>query len=220
MRESRAAKIPGIPAGVNDPAATSIGLGEAPPGEIRRRATSAFSNLTEVMRAFVCLVMLLLASVEVGSAQWRTPRRDRGGGFERRGAVEFGVRGGYDFDAEAGSAGAQLRIPLIRQLLVVPSGDVYFVDENEGADWQLNADLVAKPDELGGLYLGIGAAFMQLDLDGDDDEEVEAGYNLFAGIDGGSLLRTRLRPFAEARWSFVNEVEPFRLVAGINAPVQ
>ena len=171
------------------------------------------------MRILLCLVMLVVVVAEVGQAQRRGPRPwDRDDG--RRGAVEFGVRGGYDFDSEVGSAGAQVRVPLIRQLLLVPSGDVFFADDGEGADWQLNVDLVAKPDELAGLYGGIGAAFMKLDFDGDQDEEVEAGYNLLAGIEGGSVLRTRVRPFVEARWSFVDEFDPFRLVAGINVPVR
>ena len=173
------------------------------------------------MRTLFCLVMLVMMGVELASAQFRAPRaRDRDSGFDRRGPVEFGVRGGYDFDAEVGAAGAQLRIPLIRQLLLVPSGDVFFADEGEGADWQLNADLVVRPDELGGLYGGIGAAFMKLDFDGDGEEETEAGYNLLAGMQSGPLLQSRLRPFAEARWTFVDDVEPFRLMVGINAPVQ
>lgn len=173
------------------------------------------------MRTVFSLIVLLLLSVELASAQRRMPRPGDGGFFGRgRAPVEFGVRGGYDFDADVGSAGAQVRIPLIRQLLLVPSGDVYFADDGEGTDWQVNADLVARPDDLGGLYGGIGAAFMQTDFDADGESEVEAGYNLLAGIEAGAILRTRVRPFAEARWSFVDEADPFRLVAGINAPVR
>lgn len=173
------------------------------------------------MRALLCLLMLVLVSVEVGEAQWRAPR-DRGSDAYRRagGAAEFGVRGGYDFDAEVGSAGSQVRIPIIRQLLLVPSGDVFFSDGDAGADWQLNADLLARPDELGGLYVGAGAAFMREDFDGDAEEEVEVGYNLLAGMEAGALLRTRLRPFAEARWTFVEDLDPFRIVFGLNAPVR
>jgi hypothetical protein len=161
--------------------------------------------------------MLVFVSVEVGEAQRRAPRD----AYRRMGgAAEFGVRGGYDFDAEVGSAGSQLRIPIIRQLLLVPSGDVFFSDGDAGADWQLNADLLARPDELGGLYVGAGAAFMREDFDGDAEEEVEVGYNLLAGMEAGALLGTRLRPFAEARWTFVDDLDPFRIVFGLNAPVR
>jgi hypothetical protein len=174
-----------------------------------------------MMRILLCMAVLLLGVVDAAAAQRRVPRPGDGGFFGRGGPpVEFGVRGGYDFDADVGSAGAQLRIPLIRQLLIVPSGDVFFADEGEGTDWQINADLLARPDELGGIYGGIGAAFLQTDFDLDGEQEVEAGYNLLAGIEGGSLLSTRVRPFAEARWTFVDELDPFRLVVGINTAVR
>ena len=118
------------------------------------------------------------------------------------------------------AAAAQLRVPLMRQLLLVPSGDVFFAGDNSETSWQINTDVVVRPDELGGLYGGVGAAFLRADFDGDDDEEVEAGYNLFAGLEGARLLDTRVRPFAEARWSWVDDFDPFRLVIGINTPVR
>ena len=171
------------------------------------------------MRILLCLVMMVALSADLAEAQ----RRGRGRGPDgpwRAATVEFGVRGGYDFDADVGSAGAQVRLPIVRQLLLVPSGDVFFSDGEEGTTWQLNADLVARPDELGGLYAGVGAAFLREDFDADGEQEVEAGYNLLAGIESGALLDTRLRPFAEARWSFVDDLDPFRLVVGLNVPVR
>ena len=36
-------------------------------------------------------------------------------------------------DAGVGSAGSQVRVPLIRQLLIVPSGDVFFADDESAA---------------------------------------------------------------------------------------
>src|SRR5690606_35768517 len=139
------------------------------------------------MRLILCLVVALTLTADSLEAQ---RRRSGDGGFFGRGRppVEFGVRGGYDFDADVGSAGAQLRVPLIRQLLVVPSGDVFFADDGQGTNWQINADLLARPDGLGGVYGGIGAAFLRSDFAGDDDQEVEAGYNLFAGMEGASLF--------------------------------
>lgn len=173
------------------------------------------------MRAFLCVLMLVLLGAEMAEAQRRVPRGRSDDGYRRSaGAAEFGVRGGYDFDADVGSAGTQVRIPIIRQLLLVPSGDVFFSEGDAGADWQLNADVLARPDELGGLYAGAGAAFLREDFDADGEEEVEVGYNLLVGMESGTVLRTRLRPFVEARWTFVEELDPFRLVLGLNAPIR
>lgn len=168
------------------------------------------------MRTLICLVCMLVLGADMASAQ-----RGRGGDSRGMSApIEFGVRGGYDFDLDTGSAGAQFRVPLVRQVMVVPSADVFFARDGGDTDWQINGDLLVKPDELGGFYGGAGAAFLRSDFDGDSEQEVEAGYNLFVGIDGGRLFETRLRPFAEARWSSVDDLDPFRLVIGINTPIR
>lgn len=130
--------------------------------------------------------------------------------------VEFGVRGGFDFDADVGSAGAQLRIPIFAPLQLAPSGDVFFDDAP--TEWQLNADLLIRPVGLGGLYGGAGAAFVNLDQ-GQTDDETEVGLNVIVGLDGGTVWFTTVRPFVEARWTYVDDLDPFRLVAGINVPV-
>jgi hypothetical protein len=165
------------------------------------------------MRALICLAMLCCFGAQAANAQWRH-RRDEA-------PVEFGVRGGYDFGSDVGSAGAQVRVPLMRQLLVVPSADVFFGDQpgDSGPQWQLNADAVVAPDEFGGVYFGAGAAFADRDFNDDGDSEFEAGYNLLVGIDARSVFDTRARPFAEARWTGVDDYHPFRLVAGVNVPI-
>lgn len=169
-------------------------------------------------RSLVCLSMLLLLGAQSADAQRRNSRHhDRDRDRPRSGAVEFGVRGGYDFEEDIGLAGAQLRIPLARQLYLIPSGDVFFDDAP--TQWQLNADAALRPDALGGVYGGVGAAFVNRDFDADGERDTEAGYNLFAGFEGGWIGGTSIRPFAEARWTEVDNYDPFRLVAGINVPV-
>lgn len=172
------------------------------------------------MRPLICLVLLLAVSATTADAQRRRDRHhDHGDRWHRdAGPVEFGVRGGYDFQDDVASAGTQLRIPLVRQLRLVPSGDVFFDDAP--TEWQINVDLQVQPDAFGGLYGGAGAAFVNRDFDLDADEDTEAGYNLFLGIDGGPLLDARVRPFAEARWTDVEDYSPFRLLLGINVPVR
>lgn len=152
--------------------------------------------------------------------------RDRDGDRERersrhrrweRAPVELGVRGGYDFKDNQGSAGAQLRVPLIRQLAFAPSFDAFL--GGSGARWQVNADAIIKPDPLAGLYFGGGAAFLRREFDVAEGTEVKAGYNLLVGLDGGRISGTTARPFAEGRWTGTSGFHAFRLVAGVNVPI-
>ncbi len=153
--------------------------------------------------------------------------RDRDRDHDRRrdwrrdaGPVEFGVRGGYDFEEDVGTAGAQVRIPLVRGLAIVPSADVFFDDSP--SEWQLNLDAVVRPPSLAGLYFGVGAGFLSSDFDEsdlDEDTETEVGLNLLAGIEGGRVGGTTVRPFAEGRWTNIDNYEAFRLAVGINVPI-
>lgn len=174
-----------------------------------------------MLRTLVCLTMLTALTVQTLDAQCRRGRcRDEDQDRGRRtisSAPEFGVHGGYDFDEELGMAGGQLRIPVADQVFVVPSGDVFFDDAL--TEWQLNADVVLRPEVLGGVYIGAGAAFVNRDFDRSGEDETETGYNLFAGLDGGQLLRTSIRPYVEARWTDVDDYDPFRAVIGVNVPV-
>jgi hypothetical protein len=171
-------------------------------------------------RLLVCGFMLALFGVQAVEAQRKPPRASQRYHREqvsrRVTPVEFGVRGGYDFDEEAGSAGAQLRIPLAREIHLVPSGDVFFADSR--TEWQLNADLTFRPDGLGGLYGGVGAAFVNRDFE-PGSQDTRVGYNLLVGLSGGWFGGTTVQPFVEARWTDVEEYSPFRFVAGINVPV-
>jgi hypothetical protein len=131
--------------------------------------------------------------------------------------VQFGVRGGYDFDADVGTAGAQLRIPIAEGLAVAPSADVFFNDSP--TEWQMNADLLLRPAALGGLYGGFGAAFLNRDFDDSDDSDTEVGLNLILGLESGRIRHSSVRPFVEARWTTVEDYDAFRLAAGINVPI-
>jgi len=194
-------------------------------------------------RMLVCLAVLAAVGTQALEAQECRTRGNRTECRSRTGswaivhdrspsrspweAAQFGVRGGYDFEEDVGSAGAQLRIPLVPQLLLVPSADVFFGDgDDEGgaAEWQLNGDLVLRPAGLGGLYGGVGVAFLNRDGvengdDEDDDGGTEVGYNLLVGLESGRIGGTSLRPFVEARWTAVDDYQPFRLVAGFNVPI-
>jgi hypothetical protein len=184
---------------------------------------------------FCLTALLLLAAGGLSAQRCRTYRdghvvicdrdrdrdheRHRRGGDWDRGPVEFGIRGGADFRDHQGTVGTQARVPVIRQFAVEPSFDVFFGGADGAAEWQANIDGVIKPDELGGLYGGGGAAFIRRDFDGDLVNETKAGFNLFAGIDGGRITQTALRPFVETRWTFTGDFQAFRLAAGFNVPI-
>jgi hypothetical protein len=182
-------------------------------------------------RILVCaaaLAILVVPELEAQQCRTRAGRtecRDRSRNWvvmvrseSARPVPQFGVRGGYDFEAENGTAGAQVRVPLARQLLVVPSADVFF--GGDGTDWQLNGDVVVQPTALGGLYGGFGVALTNRDPDPlDDGDDTEVGVNLLVGLESGRIRRTTLRPFAEARWTGLDDDFPFRLVAGFNVPI-
>jgi opacity protein-like surface antigen len=132
--------------------------------------------------------------------------------------VELGVRGGYDFEADGGTFGAHLRVPVAGPVSVVPSMDLSLDDD--GPAWQANADLVVRPPNLAGLYAGIGAGFVHLHDEVEDEDETEVGLNVLVGLDGGRIAETRLRPFAEGRWTRIDdERDAFRLVAGFSVAV-
>ena len=63
----------------------------------------------------------------------------------------------------------------------------------------------------GPVYAGGGIAFAH-----PGGGETKTGYNLFAGLNAAADLRAAPRPFLEARWTFVNDTSPFRLVFGFN----
>lgn len=171
------------------------------------------------------LIALLLLGAETLDAQCRARRGHRSECRERHErpaeAVQFGLRGGYDFEDGSGVAGAQLRIPLVPQVMLAPSGVVFF--EDDAPEWQLNADLVLRPRTLAGVYAGFGAALVHRDFEpvgfeaGEDDTRV--GYNLFVGLEGGRIGGSTARPFAEARWTGADDYDAFRLLAGFNVPV-
>ncbi|HYJ79597.1 MAG TPA: hypothetical protein VEW03_08365, partial [Longimicrobiaceae bacterium] len=179
-----------------------------------------------------CAALLLLFTGDLAAQQCRRYQggrvtvcereRDRDRDHDRRrgwdaGPVEFGVRGGFDFEDEAGTAGAQFRIPVVRQLMLSPSADVFF--DGSDSEWQINADLLVRPEALAGVYFGAGAAFLNRDFELLDDAETEVGYNLIVGLDGGRFGGTILRPFVEGRWTQVDEFDGFRLAAGFNVPI-
>jgi opacity protein-like surface antigen len=181
---------------------------------------------------WVLAAVLLLASAGPSHAQRTRCWRMRDGHVERcerdhdrdrrrhfrQEPVELGVRGGYDFDAEVGTFGGHLRVPVAGPVTFIPSFDVSVDDA--GPPWQANADVVVRPDRLAGLYAGVGAGFVHLEDETEGDHDTEVGLNVLVGLDGGRIADTRLRPFAEGRWTRIDDDrDAFRLVAGFSVAI-
>ena len=96
----------------------------------------------------------------------------------------FGVRGGYNFDMEEGSIGAQLHLPLSSSIELYPSFDYYFV--NTGNLLGISGDLKFRTP---GAPVYFGGGLNVLTGDGNSD----TGFDLFGG------LETRLRADASLR---------------------
>lgn len=163
-----------------------------------------------------CFVLVSTLAPGSAEAQRRRPGAYRGPGPFAQPAPSLGVRGGYDFGGDLWSAGAQLRVPAGRTLELIPSGDAFFAGGR--TDWQLNADLALRLGPRGGLYAGGGAGLLGRDPDGDGEASTALGPNVFAGIRFPGR-RGDVRPFIEARWTFVEGEAPFRLTAGLGFPL-
>ncbi|MDH3456217.1 MAG: hypothetical protein OER90_05195 [Gemmatimonadota bacterium] len=168
------------------------------------------------MRTAVVLGALLLLTAQALDAQRaRVWAGRRGVG---RPAVELGIRTGYDFDVDAVLVGAQLRLPIGPTIEVVPSADYYFV--SDGTAWQVNADVMVRTGFLQLLYGGVGGALTHRPFTVSDftvPDDTKWGLNLSAGVSTPRFLPWRVRPYAEARWTFVSEYDTqFAIVGGAN----
>lgn len=165
----------------------------------------------------MCAAASMLLAVHVVSASTATAQFGPGGlgrpVFSPPPAI--GVRVGRDFDADVWSLGGQLRfsLPFLPGIELMPSGDIFLPDD--GADWQLSLDAVLRPGRVSLIYAGGGVAVMRDDFFVPNAPRTEVGYNLLVGLQV-PVRRIPLRPFVEARWTFIKGFTPFRLVMGVN----
>lgn len=123
------------------------------------------------------------------------------------GPIEAGLRGSRDFENHAWGLGAQIRVPVGRNLELRPSGDLFYPKEGKNGR-QFNADAALRFGQS--LYAGGGLAFVDLAESGGKEQ----GHNLFFGLN--DRPGKRLTSFAEFRWTFYNDTSPFRLALGFN----
>jgi hypothetical protein len=135
-----------------------------------------------------------------------------------RPAVEIGIRGGYDFDVTAPSAGVQLRLPIGPTAELVPSGDYYFTGSQTA--WQANLDLAVRTGFLQVVYAGVGAALAHRSFVTDEvmlPEDTKLALNLFAGASVPRFFPGRWRPYLETRWTVASGYDSqFVALIGLN----
>jgi hypothetical protein len=117
--------------------------------------------------------------------------------------AHFGLRGGYNFDIEEGSLGAQLHMPLSSSIELYPSFDYYFV--NTGNLLGISGDLKFRTP---GAPLYFGGGLNVLTGDGNSD----TGFDLFGGLE---TRYGQTHPFVEARALF-HDSSALQLLFGLN----
>jgi hypothetical protein len=158
-------------------------------------------------RLLVAAVLALVLLAPDIAAQ----RRDGGSGIFS-GPIDVGPRVGRDFENHAWSAGALVRIPAGERFELRPSGDAFFPKDGK-TGWQANGDGAILFGPGRSVYGGGGIALVHLNGD-----KTRTGYNLFGGITAPPET-AGWKPFLEARWTFVNDTSPFRLVGGVTRSI-
>ena len=157
---------------------------------------------TDIPALLLAALLLLVLQPARAAAQF-------GRGGLSTGPLSVGPRVGRDFENHAWSLGAQVSLPVGRSLEIRPSGDFFFPKDGD-TGWQANGDAAIHLGQGGGLYAGGGIAFVH-----PGNGETKTGYNLFFGLSTAAPSE-RIKPFAEFRWTFVNDTSPFRLALGSN----
>ena len=119
---------------------------------------------------------------------------------------ELGIRAGYDFKVDHFSLGGQLHIPG-RGFGLLLSGDSYIQPGTN--PYQLNADLVLQFQTLRPLYAGGGVGYYHAGTG-------DVGPNIVVGLEPARRRGSAIRPYAEGRWTFLDNGTPFRFVFGVN----
>jgi hypothetical protein len=125
--------------------------------------------------------------------------------------VDFGVRGGFYDDADAGFVGFELLTALSGQWFLNPNLEYVFVDE--GSLWTLNGDvhydLPTRSDFA--VWLGGGPAVIFQEIDPPRNcprcegvDETDFGLNLLGGI---GMKRGGIRPYAQGKVILSDDTE-------------
>jgi hypothetical protein len=127
-------------------------------------------------------------------------------------AIDFGVRGGFYSDAEAGFLGGELLMGVTRSWFFNPNIEYVFVDD--GSLWTVNGDVHYDFPTRSNLavWAGGGPALIFSELDAprncrncEDQDDTELGLNLLGGV--GFSKRGPIRPYVQGKVILADNTE-------------
>jgi hypothetical protein len=131
-----------------------------------------------------------------------------------RAQIDFGVRGGFYSDADAGFLGAELLMPLpiSRGWFFNPNFEYVFVDDGHLYTLNLDAHYDLRTGAPYNVWLGGGPAVIFSGFDAprgcrrcESDDETDLGLNLLAGI--GIWPRNPIRPYVQGKVTLSDNTE-------------
>ena len=129
--------------------------------------------------------------------------------------IDFGVRGGFYSDAEAGFLGAEILTPLRifgRGWFLNPNLEYVFVDDGNLYTLNLDAHYDLRTNAPYNVWLGGGPALIFSEFDAprgcrfcESEDETDVGLNLLAGI--GIWPRNAVRPYVQGKFTLSDNTE-------------
>jgi hypothetical protein len=162
------------------------------------------------MRSVFLLLLLALTAPPVQAQFGSRPRQAR----PRAEAFMVVPRGGIDFEYQDGVVGLLLRVPtrVIPGVALQAAGDLTFVES--GTSRRLALDVVY---DFRGLRVGGGPVFRNgFWVDSQAVRDTRSGFSLLLGVGGSVLGRSAITTEIEARFVWVDDLNPRPVTLGLS----
>jgi hypothetical protein len=124
--------------------------------------------------------------------------------------IGWDIFGGRYTDREENFLGAGARIGLA-SITFNPNAEYIFTDNGTAYTLNLDGTMTVLPLGVGSGWVGGGLAFFTLDPD-NADSNTETGFNVLGGF---GLSAVPLKPYAQIKWAFIENDNPFAILVGI-----